>query len=143
MPQYYRNMKTFTISQAAKESGLTPRAVRLYERDGLIPYAERTETGYRTYTENDLSLLRFIHQARELGLGLDEIKQILDLQNSGVTPCSTVQNLVETHIRDIDEKIRSLRELRSTLVKVRQFALDSNMRGEDAIVCRIIERSVS
>ena len=130
-----------TISQVAKSSGLTPRAVRLYERQSLIPEAARSETGYRTYNEDDLKVLCFIHQARELDLSLDEIKRILDLQEDGEAPCTTVLNLVERHIREIDSKIESLRKLRATLNRARNLAKDSQVRGEDAVVCRIIQSS--
>ena len=134
-------MSTLTVSQVAERSGLTPRAVRLYERRGLIPAATRTDSGYRTYSDDDVSVLRFIHQARELDLSLDEIKRILDLQQAGVTPCATVLELVDAHIREIDAKMRSLRELRATLSSARRMAQDSSRRGEDALVCRIVEAS--
>ena len=134
-------MSTLTVSQVAERSGLTPRAIRLYERRGLVPAATRTDSGYRTYTDGDVNVLRFIHQARELDLSLDEIKRILDLQQAGVTPCVTVLDLVDAHIREIDGKVRSLRELRSTLVNARRMAQESSSRGEDALVCRIVEAS--
>ncbi len=134
-------MNTLTVSQVAERSGLTPRAVRLYERRGLIPAATRTDSGYRTYAANDVDVLRFIHQARELDLSLDEIKRILDLQQAGVTPCATVLDIIDTHILEIDDKVRSLRELRTTLVKVRRMAHDSIGKGENALVCRIVEAS--
>lgn len=129
----------FTISQVAKVSGLTPRAIRLYERHGLITAPARSELGYRTYSENDLQVLCFIHQARELDLSLEEIKRILDLQVEGEAPCETVLNLVERHIREIDDKIESLRKLRTTLKRAQNLAKDGRERGKDAVVCRIIE----
>lgn len=139
--EYYKNMENFTISQIANRSGLTPRAIRLYERHGLISEAARNESGYRTYDDYDIKVLRFIHLARELDLSLDEIKRILDLQHAGETPCATVLDLVEGHIRDIDCKMRSLQELRSTLDRARNQANDSRVHGKDAVVCRIIETS--
>lgn len=134
-------MGTFTVGQVAERSGLTPRAVRLYERRGLIPETTRTNSGYRTYGDGDVDVLRFIHQARDLGLSLEEIKRILDLQQAGITPCATVLDLVDAHIREIDDKVRSLGELRSTLVRARRMAQDSNGRGKNALVCRIVEAS--
>ena len=134
-------MANLTISQIANRSGLTPRAVRLYERHGLISEAARNESGYRTYDDDDLKVLRFIHQARELDLRLDEIKRILDLQRVGETPCATVLELVDGHIRDIDCKIRSLLELRSTLDSARNQANEGWVHGKDAVVCAIIETS--
>lgn len=42
----------------AREHGISPQAVRNYERDGFLPPAERTETGYRRYTEKHAAALR-------------------------------------------------------------------------------------
>ena len=128
-----------TIGQAAQESGLTPKAIRLYEERGLIAEPHRTQSGYRTYTAEDVTILNFIRQARAVGLKLAEIKRVLDLQQSGAQPCDTVLTLVEERVREIDEKMASLHALRATLISVGNSARDSRKRGEDAVVCRLIE----
>lgn len=71
--------ETMTVGQAATASGLSPKAVRLYEKRGLIGPVERTDSGYRTYSADDVALLTFIRRAKSLGLRLDEIRQIIDL----------------------------------------------------------------
>ena len=135
----YTEEAALTIGQAAQESGLTPKAIRLYETRGLIPEPDRTQSGYRTYTAEDVAILNFIRQARAVGLKLAEIKRVLDLQQSGAQPCDTVLTLVEERVREIDERMANLRALRATLVRVRNAARDSRERGDDAVVCRLIE----
>ncbi|MCP2294318.1 MerR family regulatory protein [Nocardia amikacinitolerans] len=51
-------MKTFRPSDLAREHGLSTQAVRNYERDGFLPPAERTPSGYRIYTEVHAAALR-------------------------------------------------------------------------------------
>jgi len=128
-----------TIGQVAKRTDLTPKAIRLYEARALIGPARRTAGGYRTYSQRDIAVLHFIHRAKNLGLRLEEIKQIIDLESNGTQPCHKVLQLVGTHIRDIDRAIMELRLLRKTLVQVRDAATASDRRGESAVVCRIIE----
>jgi len=130
---------TISIGQAARRSRLTPKAVRLYESKGLLPPAGRTESGYRTYSQRDVELLRFIRRAKSLGLRLEEVREIIDLERGGTQPCGKVLQLVGAHIREIDRTIADLRALRKTLVQVRDAAEASDQRGEAAIVCRIIE----
>ncbi len=130
---------TLTIGEATKQTGLSPKAIRLYERHRLIPPPERTQAGYRTYDEHDLALLRFVGQARALDLRLEEIKEILGLQQASGQPCSRVVELLDTHIRDIDQTIGALRQLRVTLAQARALAEASRQRGDQAVVCRIIE----
>lgn len=132
-------LKTLTIGQAAEHSRLTPKAIRLYETRGLIPKPDRTQSGYRTYTADDIAILNFIRQARAVGLKLAEIKRILDLQQAGAQPCDTVLTLVEGRIQEIDEKMANLRALRATLTRVRNSARESQKRGDEAIICRLIE----
>src|SRR5712691_3488381 len=89
---------TRTVGKAAQAAGLTPKAVRLYEAKGLLPEAERTEAGYRTYTDDDITVLRFIGQAKTLGLSLAEIRDILDIRRGGTTPCRHVVRLLDQRI---------------------------------------------
>ncbi len=130
---------TITVGQAARRTGLTPKAIRLYESRGLLPTAERTESGYRTYSERDVDVLRFIRRAKSLGLRLEEIKEIIELERGGTQPCGAVLQLVGAHIQEIDRTMADLRALRKALVQARNAAEASDQRGEQAVVCRIIE----
>ena len=128
-----------TVGTAAEAAGVSAKAVRLWESKGLLPPARRTEAGYRTFTDDDVDVLRFIRQAKALDLTLNEIKDILDLQRCGATPCGRVTDLLDAHIGEIDRKLSDLRAMRRTLTAARRAARDSQRRGEDAVVCRIIE----
>lgn len=55
-----------TVGQAGRASDLTPKAVRLYERRGLLPRPARSRAGYRLFTADDVARLAFIRQARTL-----------------------------------------------------------------------------
>lgn len=128
-----------TIGAAAKATGVSAKALRLWESKGLLPPADRTDAGYRLFTDNDLTLLRFIRQAKALGLTLTEIKDILELQRDGAAPCGRVIELLDTHLHEIDRTMTDLRELRRSLASVRSAAQDTQRRGQDAVICRIIE----
>lgn len=128
-----------TVGAAAEAAGVSGKAVRLWESRGLLPPAQRTEAGYRLFTEEDVGVLRFIRQAKALDLSLAEIKNILDLQRGGATPCGRVTELLDAHIAEIDRTLADLRALRRSLATVRRAARESQRRGEDAVVCQIIE----
>lgn len=128
-----------TIGEAAERTGLTAKAIRLYEQHGLIAPTERTAAGYRMYGPRDLEILRFIRQAKTLGLRLDEIGRILDLQRAGAQPCATVVRLLDERIGDIDRTMAELAALRQTLVNARRGAKQASREGDDAVICRLIE----
>lgn len=128
-----------TVGEAARRAGVSPKAVRLYEARGILPAAERTEAGYRTYTEDDIEILRFVRRARALGLRLEEIRRIVDLQRQGAQPCGTVIQLLERHLGDIDRTMRELRALRKDLSRALEAARSTALRGGDVVICPIIE----
>jgi MerR family copper efflux transcriptional regulator len=117
---------TMTVKAAADAASVSPKAVRLWESKGLLPQAERTDAGYRLFTDDDdVAVLRFIRQAKSLDLTLTEIKDILDLQRHGAGPCGRVTTLLDAHIAEIDRTLHDLRAVRRTLVAARQAARDS------------------
>src|SRR5437867_5966752 len=75
------------IGEVAARSGLSRKALRLYEARGILKAPRRTPSGYRHYDSDVLRLLRFVSQARRLGLTLTEIRQIVALRRSGSAPC--------------------------------------------------------
>lgn len=89
--------------------------------------------------DDDLDVLRFIRQAKALDLTLAEIKDIIDLQRGGATPCDRVTALLDSHIADIDRTMADLHDLRHTLTEARRTTQASAHRGEHAMVCHIIE----
>ncbi|MBC9731270.1 MerR family DNA-binding protein [Streptomyces sp. TRM68367] len=108
---------------------------------GLLPQAERTEAGYRLFDEADLEVLRFVRRAKALGLTLDEINDILDLQRDGAQPCGRVTQLLDRHLDQINRTLAELRELRRALLAARRTAEVTRRAGGDAVVCQIIESS--
>ena len=128
-----------TVGEAARRAGVSPRAVSLYEAKGILPPAERTASGYRTYSDHDVQVLRFVRRARGLGLRLEEIGRILDLQRRGTQPCGTVIQLLDGHRRDIDRAIKELRALRKDLAAALAVAESSVERRDDVVVCPTIE----
>jgi DNA-binding transcriptional MerR regulator len=62
----------------AEKCGVTVRTLHFYDRLGLLVPTARTESGYRLYGESDLERLEQILALRFVGLGLDQIKQLLD-----------------------------------------------------------------
>lgn len=127
------------VGAAARAAGVSAKAVRLWEAKGLLPAAERTAAGYRVFTDDDVAVLRFIRQAKTLDLTLPEIKDILDLQRRGTTPCARVTELLDTRLAEIDRTLAELRALRRSLATARRAARDTQRSGQDAMICRIIE----
>jgi DNA-binding transcriptional MerR regulator len=107
-----------TVSKVAEAVGVRPDTIRYYEREGLIPEAERTLAGYRVYDEETIRRLRFIRGSQQFGLRLKEIKGLLEVMDRGLCPCGHASDLVTDRIAEIDQQVSDLRALRSALVHV-------------------------
>lgn len=128
-----------TVGEAARTVGVSAKAIRLWEAKGLVSALERTEAGYRLFTRSDLAVLRYIRQAKALGLTLGEIKDILDLQHAGTEPCERVCQMIDAHIAKIDRTLDDLRQVRQSLAATRSNANKRRWDRTAATVCRIIE----
>jgi DNA-binding transcriptional MerR regulator len=71
------------IGDLAARLGVTPHAVRLYERDGLVPQPERRANGYREYTERDAERLRLLIGLRQLDLPLAQAAELAGMCAAG------------------------------------------------------------
>lgn len=131
---------THTVGQAGQATGLSRKALRVYETKGLLPPAGRSQAGYRLYTDEDITTLRFIRQAKTLGLSLDEIADILEIRRGGTAPCLHVVALLQEGIRELDRTLTDLRQLRRTLTDTRATAHAHQVEDTDG-VCRIIEHA--
>lgn len=103
------------IGQASKGSGVSAKMIRHYEAIGLLPAADRRDSGYRDYSHSDVHRLQFIRRARDLGFSIERIKVLLRLWSDRERSNAEVKALALAHVAELDEKIRQLREMSATL----------------------------
>lgn len=76
-------MKTYSISEVATELNLTVYTLRYYDKEGLLPFLERTPSGIRVFKESDMDVLRIIECLKATGMPIKEIKQFIDWCSDG------------------------------------------------------------
>ena len=107
-----------TVKQVAERVGLPSRTVRYYDRIGLVSADERSPAGYRLYSSEEEGKLRFIRQAKALGLSLEEIRRLMAAAERGC--CGEVipelERLLDEKVAEIDARIAELTAFRDRLV---------------------------
>jgi MerR family transcriptional regulator, Zn(II)-responsive regulator of zntA len=108
------------IGELAEAAGTTTKTLRFYEESGLLPPTDRAANGYRDYGPEALSRLDFIHRGRVAGLTLAQIREVIDIRETGDAPCHHVHQLLTERLADIDRQIADLQALRATLSRQRE-----------------------
>lgn len=105
-----------TVKQIAERVGLPSRTVRYYDRIGLVSASDRSAAGYRLYGPADEGRLRFIRQAKRLGLSLEEIRGLMAVANDGCeATLPELTRLLEHKVEEIDLRIAELKAFRDRL----------------------------
>ncbi len=122
------------ISEAAKLSGLSAKAIRYYESIDLTDLPRRAANGYRSYENTDIKTLCFLRQARQFGFNIDQCRLLLGLYKNPQRRSAEVHQLVSDKLEEVDAHIRELGETRDLLATL----VGTCANDEDAD-CAIIE----
>jgi len=103
------------IGEVASRAGVSIDTVRYYEKRRLLPRAARTEGGFRLFALETVERVRFIKQAQDIGLSLEEIGQLL--ATGGADECQRMSDLLRAKLGEIDERMELMRKFRQTLAR--------------------------
>ena len=129
-----------TVADLSKLSDVSAHTVRYYVKAGLISPVEQGYNGYRMFSQQEVSRLRFIRMAKVLGFTLSEIRQILDHASLGESPCGEVREIIQSHIVENRKRIEEMQRLQTRM----EEALDKWQGMPDRIpdghsICHLIE----
>ena len=124
----------FNIGEAASRSGVSAKMVRHYESLGLLPKVDRTDSGYRQYTDKEVHTLRFIRRSRDLGFSMAEIGELLALWQNRRRPSSSVKRIATEHVAALDAKMAEMAAMRKTLQHLVHCC-----HGDDRPECPILD----
>ena len=104
------------VAEVGRRTGLTRKALRLYEELGLVEPADRTDAGYRLYDEEALRRIELVNRAKVLGLSLTEAKEFLHVAEGCCGDHHpALAALVEGKLSETERRIAELQSLRGTL----------------------------
>ncbi|MTJ10216.1 heavy metal-responsive transcriptional regulator [Anabaena sp. UHCC 0204] len=128
------------VGEICRKLGLNPQTLYFYERIELIPPPQRTESGYRLFSDKDVERLAFISRAKALGLSLDNIKDILTLKEGQSLTCQAMHERLSKKLQEIEDNIRQLQELRDELLPLVNHCLQKSEDADPNHECVILEK---
>jgi DNA-binding transcriptional MerR regulator len=113
--------KVMQSTELARLTGISADTIRYYERNRLLPAAQRSSAGYRLFPPEAFMRVKMIRGALSVGFSIKELGQIFAVRDHGGIPCHQVRklgteklDLIESQINDLQSKRR---ELKKTLAK--------------------------
>jgi DNA-binding transcriptional MerR regulator len=113
--RFDQTTELLTVGQLASRAGVRADTIRYYERAGLLPIPQRTSGDHRRYEAADIDRLLFIRGAQRLGLRLAEIRELLEVRDTGVCACEPAEGMLRRHVAEIDTEMSRLAGLRGEL----------------------------
>ena len=102
----------YTIGEIAKKLNLASSTLRYYDKEGLLPFVERSSGGIRIFQESDLNTLEIIECLKESGMPIAEIKTFIDLCMEGD---ATIEDRLAIIQRRYDAVLEQQKKLQETL----------------------------
>jgi DNA-binding transcriptional MerR regulator len=97
---------SYTISEIAKKYGLTAHTLRYYDKEGLLPFVDRTESGIRSFKESDFEWLEVIVCLKQTGMPVKQIREYIELCRKGQSTVGKRLELFKRQKNNIEEQIK-------------------------------------
>lgn len=102
----------YTVGEMAKKIGVAPSTLRYYDKEGLLPFVERSGGGIRMFRDSDLESINIIECLKKTGMTIKEIKQFIDWCREGD---STIDERLALIDRQRENVLAQMEQLRKTL----------------------------
>ena len=100
----------YSIQEVSKKTGLTAHTLRYYEKEGLISGVERSQGGFRQYTDEDLERLGLICCLKNTGMSIQEIARFVQLTHEGDHTLEERVELLRQHRERVLERMEEMQK---------------------------------
>lgn len=122
-----------SIGDLSRRTGVKIPTIRYYEQMGLIEPPERSEGNQRRYSRQELDRLSFIRHARNLGLNIEAIRELIELSAHPERPCADADRIAAKQLSTVREKIAKLKRLETELERI-----TTHCHGDQVKDCYVI-----
>ena len=102
---------SYSIGEISQRLDIAPSALRYYEKEGLLPFVERSDSGIRQFTDIDLEWLIIIDSLKRTGMPLKEIKDFVKMFEERDTTIARRLEIVRRHREVIQQQVAKLNEI--------------------------------
>ena len=103
-----RKRMTYTIKQACEKTGMTYQGLKFYCNEGLVPNVKRDKNNRRIFDDHDIEWIKCLLHLRNCGMGIQEMKDYLDLCLKGEITIPKRKKILEKKVKDVKKRIAVL-----------------------------------
>ncbi len=101
----------YTIKEVSRLLNIPATTLRYYDREGLLPFLDRRESGYRSFSEDDVAMLQMIECLKSTGMSIRDIRQYMDWVRQGEATLRERHRLLQERRRAVEVQIAELQEV--------------------------------
>jgi MerR family Zn(II)-responsive transcriptional regulator of zntA len=131
-----------TIGKVAERAQVTADSIRFYEREGLIKPAQKSESGYRLYTEEAIRRIGFIKHAQACGFSLTEIRELLELRSDDNACCDDIYRVAVEKKLQLAKKIKALNAMSSALSSLIEICSHDKKSLDECPILGALEQGI-
>lgn len=105
----------YTVGEIAKKLNVAPSTLRYYDKEGLLPFVERSDSGIRLFKDSDMEGLRVIECLKRTGMPIKDIKVFMELCQLGDSTINERLQLIDKQRETVLEQQKQLQETLDTL----------------------------
>ena len=100
----------YTVGEMARFLNVSASTLRYYDKEGLLPFVERSNSGIRMFSDKDYEWLKIIECLKKSGLSIKEIRSYIDMTKRGDDSLEERLQLFEERKKDVERQMRELQE---------------------------------
>lgn len=101
----------YTVGEMAKKFNIAPSTLRFYDKEGLLPFVERSSGGIRMFKESDMGWLTIIDCLKQTGMPIKNIKEFINWCMKGDSTIQQRLDLIDTQRDAVHKQIKDLQEM--------------------------------
>ena len=100
----------YTVGEMARFLNVSASTLRYYDKEGLLPFVERSNSGIRMFSDKDYEWLKIIECLKKSGLSIKEIRSYIDMTKRGDDSLEERLQLFEERKKDVERQMKELQE---------------------------------
>ncbi len=105
----------YTVGEMAKKLGVAPSMLRFYDKEGLLPFIERSGGGMRVFRDEDFEWLQVIGCLKKAGMKLTDIKNFIEMAIQGDETINKRLDLITAQKKEVEAQLAALQKTLATL----------------------------